>query len=58
MPFSSRGTLVVDVAGYVPTPEVRDAAIQLVRRETAGLDQPIRIEDRILVNARRHHHAA
>jgi hypothetical protein len=58
MPFSSRGTLVVDVAGYVPTLEVRDAAIQLVRRETAGLDQPIRIEDRMLVNARRHHQDA
>ena len=36
----------------VVDPELRDLALQLVRRETAGIAQESRIEDRILLNPR------
>jgi len=58
MPFSARGTVVIDLAGYVRTTEMRDAAIQIVRKETAGLERPMRIDDRILVNPRVRQYAA
>jgi len=44
---------VIEVAGSVPSPELRDAVLELVRRGTTGIAQEVRIEDRILVNPRR-----
>jgi hypothetical protein len=57
-PLWPRAPLTIDVAGSVPTPEMRDAAIQLVRRETAGIAQELHIDDRILVNPRMTRRAA
>jgi hypothetical protein len=51
-PFWSRDPLVIDIAGFVATPAMRDAVIQFVRRETLGGSQELHIEDRILVNPR------
>jgi len=49
-PLWSRGPITIDVAGSVPSPELRDAALELVRRETSRSAQEVRIEDRILIN--------
>jgi hypothetical protein len=57
-PFWSRGPFMIDIAGAVPTPEMRAAAIQLVKRETSGIPQEVHIEDRILVNPRMARYAA
>jgi hypothetical protein len=51
-PFWPRGPLTIELAGTLPTPEMRDAAIELVRRETSGVAQELRIEDRMTVNRR------
>ena len=51
-PFWSRGPFTIDLAGSVPTPQMRSAAIELVRRTTSGIPQEVHIEDRMLVNPR------
>jgi hypothetical protein len=42
---------VVEVSGAVPSPELRDTAIQLIKREMAG--SPARIEDLVVVDPRK-----
>jgi hypothetical protein len=47
-----RGPFTIAVAGAVPSPEIRYAALALVRRETAGIGRDVQIEDHIVVNPR------
>jgi len=49
MPLGRRSTPVVKITGTVPTPELREAAIQLVKRELSGPGSSARTEDRIVV---------
>lgn len=45
-----RSPPVVTITGTVPTPELREAAIQLVKRELSGPGSSARTEDRIVVD--------
>ncbi len=57
-PLRKRSPITVDIAGPVSSPELRDTAIRIVSRETAGLGREIQIEDRLLVNPMQARHAA
>jgi hypothetical protein len=57
-PLWPRGPLSVEVGGVVPTGQHRDAAFQLVRRETSGLAHDLHLENHIVVDPRRFMHAA
>jgi len=41
----------IQVTGQVPTREVKDAALDLVRREATGIRPDVRVEDRISVGS-------
>ncbi|MGH7673514.1 MAG: hypothetical protein ACREMC_11510 [Gemmatimonadales bacterium] len=49
VPYWRRSLATTEVRGEVPTPELRDAAIQLVRREMLRHHVSARIEDWIMV---------
>jgi hypothetical protein len=44
-----RGRPRVELTGWVPSLEARDAAVRLVEREGARLGQPVRVVDRLEV---------
>src|SRR5215510_1654905 len=50
VPFGRNGVLGVTVSGAVPTPELREAAIQLVMRKMEESRTNFRIEDRVVVD--------
>lgn len=58
VPLRRRAGVMVDIAGSVPSPELRRAALDIVRRETAGIGREVRIEDRMIVNHAIARHAA
>jgi hypothetical protein len=58
VPMRQRSRVTVDIAGSVPSPELRGAALQIVKRQTAGLRREVRIEDRMIVNPAVARHAA
>jgi hypothetical protein len=58
VPLRRRARVMVDIAGSVPSPELRRAALDIVRRETAGIGREVRIEDRMIVNQMVARHAA
>jgi hypothetical protein len=41
---------VVEIAGTVPTPEVRDTAIRLIERELSRIRPDARTEDRVVID--------
>jgi hypothetical protein len=49
-PFRRSGLLTVVVTGLVPTPELREAAIQLVMRKMEESRTSFRVEDRVVVD--------
>jgi len=51
IPRWRRSAPVVEVIGTVPTQQLRDAAVELVKRQLAGLRSGARIEDRVVVDA-------
>jgi hypothetical protein len=57
-PMWPRAPLSVEISGAVPTGQHRDAAFQLVRRETSGLAQDLHLENHVVVDPRRFMHAA
>lgn len=57
-PLRRRGLLTVIVSGLVPTPELREAAIQLVMRKMEESQASFRVEDRIVVDPMMSRHAA
>jgi hypothetical protein len=57
-PFWPSGPVVVDLAGSAPSPGLRDAVLQVVRREADRISNPLRVEDRIAVNPRTGRYAA
>ena len=58
MPLRRSGLATVTLTGAVPTPELREAALQLVMREMEGSGLSFRIEDRIVVDPMMFRHAA
>ena len=57
-PLRRSGLLTVIVSGLVPTPELREAAIQLVMRKMEESQASFRVEDRIVVDPMMSRHAA
>jgi hypothetical protein len=49
VPLWSGTPAIVELAGQVPTPEAKDAALRLVRREAARVRPDVHIEDRLAV---------
>jgi hypothetical protein len=58
VPLRRRSPVTVDVAGSVPSPELRRAALELVTRQAGGIGREIRIEDRMAVDPAFAKHAA
>jgi len=58
VPFRRPAAALVTVAGHVPTPELREAAMRLVRVKMRATWPSARIEDRIVVDRYRMQHAA
>ena len=50
MPFRQNGLVTVTLSGTVPTPEARDAAIQLAMQAMEEAQVSFQVEDHILVN--------
>src|SRR6266545_4960818 len=50
MSLWGRSAPVVKITGTVPTPELRQAAVQFVKRELSGPGSGARTEDRIVVD--------
>ena len=50
MPLRRRGLVTVTVSGTVPTPELRDAAIQLAMEKMEESQVSFRLEDRVAVD--------
>jgi hypothetical protein len=57
-PMRKRSPIMVDVAGPVASPELRDTVLRIVRRETAGTGREVQIEDRMVVTPKRTMYAA
>jgi hypothetical protein len=53
-PLRRRAPVVVDVAGPVASPALRDTVLRIVSRETAGIGREARIDDRMVVNPHAH----
>lgn len=49
-PLWRRPAAVVEIAGTVPTPELRDTAIRLIERELARIRPDARTEDRVVID--------
>ena len=49
-PLWRRPAAVVEVAGTVPTPELRDTAIRLIERELSRIRPDARTEDRVVID--------
>lgn len=49
-PLWRRSPAVVEIIGTVPTPELRDAVVRLVRRELSQCRPDARTEDRVVVD--------
>ena len=58
VPLRRSGLVTVTVTGLVPSPELRDAAVQLVIRKMEGAGMSFCIEDRIVVDPMMSRHAA
>jgi hypothetical protein len=58
MPFRRGGLVTVTINGTVPTPETRDAAIQLAMKAMEESQVSFRLEDRIAVDPMMSRHAA
>jgi hypothetical protein len=56
--FSSGSPVMIDLHGTVPSTELRDLAMDLVRREAAKSGGPFNIEDRLTVDPMMVEHAA
>jgi hypothetical protein len=50
VPFSRKAPAVIRVTGTVPSPWIREAALEVIRREAASLMSDTRIEDRLVVD--------
>jgi len=50
VPFSRSSATVVTLTGTVPSPWIREAALEVIRREAAALMSDTRIEDRMVVD--------
>ena len=50
VPFSRSAPAVIRMTGTVPSPWIRGAALELIRREAASLMGNTRIEDRLVVD--------
>jgi hypothetical protein len=50
VPFSRSSPTVVTMTGTVPSPWIREAALEVIRREAAALMSDTRIEDRMVVD--------
>ena len=50
VPFSRSAPTVIKLTGTVPSPWIREAALELIRREAAALMSDTRIEDRLVVD--------
>src|SRR5262249_57559302 len=50
VPFSRSAPAVIRMTGTVPSPWIREAALELIRREAASLMGNTRIEDRLVVD--------
>ena len=50
VPFSRKAPAVIRLTGTVPSPWIREAALELIRREAASLMGDTRIEDRLVVD--------
>jgi len=57
-PLRKRSPVIVDIAGPVPSLELRDLVLRIVKRETAGIGREVRIEDRMVVHPLVARHAA
>jgi hypothetical protein len=57
-PMRKRSPIMVDVAGPVASPELRDTVLRIVHRETAGMGREVQIEDRMVVKPKRMIYAA
>lgn len=51
LPLWSGSPIVVEITGEVPRPELREAAVDVARREIGRSRSDFRIEDRIAVHA-------
>jgi hypothetical protein len=49
-PLWRRRAAVVEIAGTVPTPELRDTAIRLIERELSRIRPDTRTEDRVVID--------
>jgi hypothetical protein len=58
VPFRRPAAAIVTVTGHVPAPELREAAIRIVRGKMRRTWPSARIEDRIVVDRHRMQHAA
>jgi hypothetical protein len=58
VPLLKRTPVKIDVAGTVPSPELRDHALRLVERVAAEAGREVLIEDRLLVSPTMARHAA
>ena len=52
-PLRRRAPVVVEVAGPVASPGIRDRVLRIVSRATAGIGREARIEDRMVLNPMR-----
>ena len=50
VPFSRSSATVVTLTGTVPSPWIREAALEVIRRDAAALMSDTRIEDRMVVD--------
>lgn len=53
-----RSPLVIEVSGDVPTPEMRDMVLRVVRLEASRLRPDVEVEDKVLIMPVRTGHAA
>ena len=52
VPFLTGSPATVEVSGEVPTAELRDTVIRLVRNEASRIRQDVEVEDHLFVKAR------
>jgi hypothetical protein len=50
VPFSRSAPTVIKLTGTVPSPWMREAALEVIRREAAALMSDTRVEDRLVVD--------
>jgi hypothetical protein len=50
VPFSRSAPTVIKLTGTVPSPWMREAALEVIRREAAALMSETRLEDRLVVD--------